>query len=94
MRLIVALLALAGAIGVVVISEIAFAFTCGERDPCDAVSAPTGMRALAWVTLGGVAVSVIAARLKPVVAPIAIGLVILAFLTWIVLFVFVVEGGF
>jgi hypothetical protein len=88
-----ALFVITGAIVIVVISEIAAAFACGEGQSCDGLSSPLAMRVMAWVTLGGIVVGVtsIVLRRRLAVAAFAV-LTGLSFVAWLLLFVYVVEG--
>ena len=86
------LAALGGAAVLVFFTEVAFAFAC-DAEPCSASSDPMKMRALAWITLGGVLVSlVLAGRRRRAGLVISASLTAISFLLWLAAFTFVVEG--
>lgn len=89
-----ALFALVGAVAIVVITEVAVAFACGEGEPCGVVSDPMKMRAMAWATLAGTILSGTFALLRIKWATIAaVTLTGATFITWFLLFVYIVEGS-
>lgn len=92
-KILVALFALFGAAAVVTYTEIAYGFAC-EGDSCSVASAPTIMRILAWIALGGPVVAIVLARRHATAARASLLIAVVAFLVWIPLFVYVVEGDF
>jgi hypothetical protein len=93
LRVVVGLVALAGAAVIVFFSEVAFAFACGEGEPCEGLSDPMKMRILAWLTLATTVLTVVLAWVRVRTATLAAGAVTaVAFFAWLSLFVYVGEG--
>lgn len=89
-----ALVTLAGAVFVVLITEVAVAFSCEEGESCDALSDPMAMRAMAWITFAGVVATsaLVLLRIRWATAA-SLALTGMSFVIWLSLFVYVVEGS-
>jgi len=92
-KVLVALGALVGAGVAVYFSKVAYAFACDGPDPCRGFSDPVKMRTFAWIVLGGVLVSILLARFRRRTAAILTTVMTaVAFLIWLSLFIYIIEG--